>query len=536
MKHGTRRTTLLLALPVAASLLAGAPAGAQSCNALTPSGGDDAPVINNCLATAGVANLGVGTFLIYQPIQAINLPFPVTLSGVSRTDTKIYPQFVCGDPRFVANGSFLVPVEIRRTPGSVIRNFHLDLDQLRMDCGHGGNWALTINKSGGSTVSGLKITGSEYGQPDYTTGWTRGGGILVVNSANTQVLNNVIKNVGYRGTSTSPSSGFSGIQIDNSGSTRVEGNEVRKVAFGIEVTNKSPTAGYTGDSSGTVVNGNLVNGAALIGCPDCAHGRGIKFQACGVGDELPTRNVVVTNNTVSNFGGQSGGVHARQGGSGLHLTCGVQYSRFENNSFIGAPTAEMGVLIDSSFNSPPNPTHHNTFNYNTFYSGRGDTGCNSNCADVEFNDGGPDQIGLSRASRGTNTLKPVSSGYAIRNRCSSSSPNGCTCNQYSHAWFVYPFGQTFINRGQYLTVAGAGIRPPEFFSVITFRFRNQSGAEVATYTTQRTNSNCVVNQESFYVNPATFAPGLYTVYAQYYDGNAPETYISNDLVGTLDVR
>lgn len=527
------RLTGLTTLAFLAALLGAGTASAQNCSALLPSGGDDAGIINACFASAGRATLAAGTFLIYQPITAVGFDAGVSLVGAGKDLTKIYPQFACGAPGFLDTSfAFKTVIEVRRSPNSTVSGFHLDLDQLRKDCGHGGNYAITVNKSGGTRVSDVKITGSRYNDPGYTSGWAHGGGVLVLNSASSVVENCNIKDVGFSG---GVSTGFSAIQIENSGSTRVSRNYVRRVAFGIEIVNKSPSQGYTGDSSNSVVTGNDVGGAALIGCPDCSHGRGLKFQACGSGDELPTRNVTVTNNSFVNFGGQSGGQFAVQGGSGLHLTCGVQYSLFQNNTFIGAPSAERCVVVDSNFNSPDNPTHHNTFNFNTFKSGRGQPGCNSECSDVEFVNDGPDQIGLDRRGAGTNTLNPYpgnggSQGWSIRPRFTRN------CQQYSHAWFVYPAGQTFIYRGQYLTVAAAGVRPPDFFSVATFRFKNASGVEVATYTTARSNSNCVINQELFYVNPSTFAPGLYQVFAQYYDGNAEDLFIGNDPIGTLDVR
>ncbi|MGB7922689.1 MAG: hypothetical protein WCF57_05535 [Pyrinomonadaceae bacterium] len=517
---------LIFALFVLA--VSGNSARAQNCDALVPSGGDDAVQIINCFNSVGHATLTANTFYIYQPIAAISFPNGVRLIGAGKNLTKIYPQFTCGDPRFVSGGAYKIPVEIRRSPNSVVSGFHLDLDQLRKDCGHGAQDAVMINKSGGSQVTNMKITGSQYGQPGYTTGWANGSGIRLVNSADCAVINNDIKDIGFSGGIASGQA----IKVESSGNARVEANVVRRVSFGIEIVNGSPAIGNTGDSSGTVVNSNDLGGAAMIGCPDCAHGRGIKFQACGAGDEPPTKNVTVTNNTVANFGGQIGGQFANQGGSMLHLTCGVQYSRFENNVFIGAPVTLVGVLIDSSFNSPKSPTHHNTFNYNRFESGRGTSSCNGDCADVEFNSDGPDQIGLSRGSLGTNSVKavPCGTGYCIRVRHTRG------CSQYSHAWFNYPAGQNFVFRGQSIIVAAAGVRPPSFFSVVTYRFKNSAGVEVASFTSQRSLSNCVVNQQSFPISFSAFAPGLYQVFAQYYDGNSFDLFIQNDLIGTLDVR
>jgi hypothetical protein len=493
---------------------------AQNCDTLIPSGGDDAININHCLSTQGRATLSGGyTFEIYQPIQAIQIP-GARLTGAGRASTRVLAKFSCGDSRFVVSGSYKTPVEFRRSPNSVISGFHLDLEELRKSCGHQAGYAVVVNRSEGTQVTGLKITGSEYGTPDYTTGWSHGGGILVLNSAQSTVIDNVIKNVGFTNTIGGNSAGSAGIQINSSYKSKVEYNEVRRVAFGIEVVNGSPSQGFTGDSSETTVIGNQITGAAQVGCSDCALGRAIKFQACGVGDELPIRKSVVRYNDAINFGGRPSG----PGGTGLHLTCGVQYGVFENNFFTGAPNASWGVLIDSTFGTT-NPSHHNTFNNNYFKSGRFSGYCDSNCYDLEFNTSGPDQVGLGAGNVGTNTLGTASKRDRYSNQCS----------QYGSAWFNYPSGQNFIYRGQYLLVTGAGIRPPSFFAVITFRFKNSSGVEVATYQTQRSNSNCVVNQEYFYINPAVFAPGLYTVTADYYDGTA-DLFIRGDAIGTLDVR
>ncbi|MDQ3803847.1 MAG: hypothetical protein M3416_08485 [Acidobacteriota bacterium] len=531
-----QRLSAALAFAALFVVLAGGDARAQSpnCDALVPSGGDDAPAINNCLLNSGRAILSasVNDFKIFEPIRIVNLPGR-TLAGAGRDATKIRPYFSCGDPRFLNGSAFKIPIEVRQSSGSVVKNFHLDLDQLRKDCGHGGNFAITINKSGGSQVTDLRITGSRYNSLEYTSGWAHGAGVSVVNSDNSYVTGNVIKDLGYAGSF----AGAEAISVANSKKTTVQNNTITRVAFGIVVTNKPAAEGFTGDASNTVVTGNSITGASQIGCPDCSQGRAIKLQAC-TNDAQPLRNVTVTYNSASNYGGQSGG-HAvganGQGGTGLMVLCGVQYSKFENNVFNNAPFALQGLFINS-VDTPTlkKATHHNTFNNNTFESGRGSGYCNGDCSDVEFGTEGPDQIGISRGSAGTNTLKPLPTGfgygYAIRVRFTRG------CSQYSHAWFVYPPGQNFIYRGQSLTLAGAGVRPPDFFSVITFSFRNATGIEVASFTSPRSQSNCVVDQRPFTISATQFAPGKYTVYAKYYDGNAADVFIQDDPIGTLDVR
>src|SRR5262249_15274474 len=153
---------------------------------------------------------------IYQPIQAIGLGNGVSLSGAGKSATRISAAFTCGDPRFVdGSGSYKIPIEVRRSPRSTLQGFHLDLSALRQDCGHGGNYAVVINKSENSSVLNLKITGSQFGTPGYTTGWGHGGGVLVVNSANALVDSVAVKDVGFL------SAGFSGIEINSSGSSTV---------------------------------------------------------------------------------------------------------------------------------------------------------------------------------------------------------------------------------------------------------------------------------------------------------------------------
>jgi hypothetical protein len=56
---------------------------------------------------------------------------------------------------------------------------------------------------------------------------------------------------------------------------------------------------------------------------------------------------------------------------------------------------------------------------------------------------------------------------------------------------------------------------------------------VAEFESQRSNSNCVVNEQSFPVSSSQFTPGFHKVYASYYDGNS-DVYIPNDLLHTTD--
>jgi hypothetical protein len=255
----------------------------------------------------------------------------------------------------------------------------------------------------------------------------------------------------------------------------------------------------------------------------------LKIQACGVGDELPLRNLTVTNNTGSNWGGPNQGSVVP---SGLDLICGVQYGTFTGNNFTGDSMSSYGLEIRSSFQSPQNASHHNVFNNNTFFAG----GCNG-CKDVFFEDDGPDQgsgtisgiPSIGRAVHGTNTYNTT--GYRVNRGCS----------QFAHAWWDYPAGQTFVNRGQSITVGAAGIRPDSAYTV-TLNITDPNGNVVLLRTFSGGNGNCVMNQQPVLIDPSAFvAPGLYKVLATYYDGNS-NAQIVNDWIGTggqqvlLDVR
>ncbi|WP_164015689.1 hypothetical protein [Pyxidicoccus trucidator] len=508
---------LLFLLPLAAQ-------AQQGCDALVPSGGDDAPAINACLANARRAVLGSGVFRLSRPIE-----FPrasgVRLQGVG-AESVLRPTYACGQASpFVVpaqgstSGQYQPVINVTRAPGAVLSNFRLNLQELRRDCGHKGAYAIMVDKSDDVQVLNLRIRGSQFGTPEYTSGGANGGGVQYVNSARGTIRGNDIRDVGFAADVGTNSAGKNGIAIENSASVRVESNVVERVGFQISVSNFSPAFGFTGDSSGTVVTGNTLVGAANINCPGCSQGRAIKLQACGrtdVQDELPLRNLVVRGNDARDFGGANG----QQGGSGLDLVCGVQYGTFESNRFVGAGTAEFGAQVRSSFQSLVNPSHHNKVDFNTFTSGRGRPGCDGSCVDVNFNADAPDQIGLRRGVAGTNVA-------------SSFRPGSSRCGDYGHAFFNYPAGQVFVNRGQSLLLAAAGMQPS---TSTTFRFLRQDGALVAAFTSQNANGNCVVNQQLFPISAGQFAPGRYNLVADYLDGPSNGVRISNDPIGTIDVR
>jgi hypothetical protein len=242
----------------------------------------------------------------------------------------------------------------------------------------------------------------------------------------------------------------------------------------------------------------------------------------GVGDELPLRNLSITSNTASNWGGPTQAIVVP---SGLDLICGVQYGTFTGNSFIGDSQASYGLEIRNSFQSPQNATHHNQFDNNTFQS----AGC-SGCYDVFFEDDGPDQgrglngvASVGRKVKGSNVY--TTTGYRVNRDCS----------QYAHAFWSYPPAQSFVNRGQSLTVAAAGIRP-DTTKTVTFIFKNAAGTTVYSRSYAGGAGNCVMNQQSLPIDPLYFtAAGTYQVFASYSDGNS-NAVISNDPIGSVDVR
>lgn len=395
-----------------------------------------------------------------------------------------------------------------RAPNATLSLFHLKLFNLRKSFGHTGNYALRVDKSSGTQVTSLRITGSQYGSTDYTGGWSHGGGILVVNSANSVVNDVGVKDLGFTPGIGGSSAGFAGIQINSSGSSSVQNSNVARVSFNIQVVNGDPVFGFTGDSSNTIVTGNTLTGPGNIGCPDCIAGRGIKLEACSPAPPLQRLNI--SNNIVDGIGGP-GNVSP----SGIDLIAGVQYSDFISNQVTALNgSAIFPLRIRSSFESCSQATHHNTFNYNTFSGGD-----SNGTVNVVFNSDGPDQ------GRALNGTPSIARGNHGTNTYMNSTPTSGSCSQYAHAWWEYPVGQTFLNSGQSLTFAAAGIKNNG--SPVTFRFYNSINTLVLVLNFTGGNGACVMNAIQ---NPVNLAPGFYKVRASYFDGNS-NAYIVDDWVG-----
>jgi hypothetical protein len=518
---------------------------AQTCTSLTPSGDTtghtDWSNINTCLnGTSHSATLGLGTFYIYQPITFPQVSGAKLLgSGNTVSGSVVEAVYASSDcsPNpscFVqASGNPTYPLQYqpiiltKNAPNGVISNFMLSLDQLQRSYNIIGNNAIQVGTgtkpSDGTQVTSVRIVGSQT-----TTGWANGGGIIIVSSANCVVSNNVLKDFGFMVEVGGTSPGHEGIDIQNAGSTKVQNNTITRVSFGIAVENN---ASQTGNSSNTEVSGNNITGAGSLTCSGCSGGRAIKMIVNqSNGPALQYLNV--HDNTVTQWGGPN---QAAIVPSGLDLTVGVQYSTFTNNNIDGRSDihTSYGLQVRSSFGGSTVASHHNTFSGNTFYSG----GC-SGCYDLRFNPDGPDQgrtslpgnIDIGRhANYGANVYSTVDDGGVYRG-----------CSQFAHAYWDYPSGQTYINRGQNLNVSAAGIRPDG--STITFKFYSPSGSLILTKSYAGGNGSCVMNTQLVNIDPAIFTTaGLYKVLATYNDGNS-NAQIVDDWIGTggnqvlLDVR
>jgi hypothetical protein len=505
-------------------------ASAQNCKALFPAGEgqDDSPAINDCLQRKGVAKLKAGTFLLYSPIVfPRNSPeAPVSgarLLGKGREATRLVPQSTC-ERRWPVNedGQYQSAIQIVKSPETTLRGLEIDLTNLRQDCGPQGNYMVLVSKSPKTQVSEVRVKGSRFGVQGaaYTTGGANSGGILVVNSADSVISDNELKDIGFTIENRSTSAGNGGIAVASSANTQVVNNLIERVAFGIVVANGSALQGYSGDSSGSLISHNTIVGAAKIGCPNCSQGRGVKLQACGDGSEPALDRLTISNNLVSDFGGHNGVV----GGSGLDLVCGVQNSTIDNNRFIGAPTAEFGLQIRGSYLSPPNPSYHNKFTANVFTSGRGQANCGSACFDVNFTQDGADQIGISRNGANRMGNNVVGSFFAETDR---------DCDQYSLPFFLYLDGREFVRQGERILLTALGVRPNS--QVVFTVVRAADGVEVATHRSASVNRYCIMNQEYLSIEALKFPAGEYKVFADYKDGNS-NAEISRDQIGTIKVK
>src|SRR6185503_17587116 len=111
-------------------------------------------------------------------------------------------------------------------------------------------------------------------------------------------------------------------------------------------------------------------------------------------------------------------------------------------------------------------------------------------------------------------------------------------SQYSHAWWNYRNGQSFVSSGGTVLLAAAGVRPG---SSVTFHIRKAGSDidELALTTRESGNSCCVVNERES--APINLAPGRYDVCVDLLDGNVragstPAAIEGWRLAKKLDVR
>lgn len=407
---------------------------AEDCGNITPRGGgrSDTKAIRNCLCTQRKAILSEGQFFLGAPVlfpRRVANPDPANCKFGDVTGTMLVGKgegtvlnlkASCSAP-WPASGSpltFEPVIDVFVAQGAIIKDLAINLANMRQDCNPSikGGFAVRLNRSPDSTVSGLRIFGSTS-----TSGGANAGGINVIKSEGTAITGNTITDLGYARDQGTTSNGTAGIRLDNSGCTtrcsRIEGNTIARVSFAIEVSNQVAE----GDSSGAQVINNDITGASQVtacGPVGCSQGRAIKVQAFG---SAAVRNLVVELNKARNFGGfREGGTLLRLSGSGLDLI-GVQNSRFTGNIIdaFGDPASGLGGINSAAEFGlqlrpfPGGVTEGNTFSRNFFRSGHPGPPCPSSCTtrkckdgcvDVNFN-GVPDQNGLSRASQGDNNFR-----------------------------------------------------------------------------------------------------------------------------------
>ncbi|MGH9801601.1 MAG: hypothetical protein ACRD82_14655, partial [Blastocatellia bacterium] len=301
------RKTIFCTLYIFLALCLTQAAIAQNCKKLTSAGAglDDAIQINDCLQRKGFAKLKGGTFLLYTPVvfprnTPENPVSGVRLTGKGMEATKLLIQSDCLNHfPFVNEQSpnYQSAIQVIKSPQATISGFELDLTNLRQDCNHTSNYMIAVNRSPNTQVNGVRIKGSPYSDgANHTTGGANSGGILVVNSEATIISDNELKDIAFTVENGGASAGQGGVSIANSANTVVQNNRLEHIAFGLIVSNGAARDNYTGDSSGTSIIGNTIIGAATIGCPNCAGGRALKLQACGMGDEPPLDKLIVSNN------------------------------------------------------------------------------------------------------------------------------------------------------------------------------------------------------------------------------------------------
>jgi hypothetical protein len=97
------------------------------------------------------------------------------------------------------------------------------------------------------------------------------------------------------------------------------------------------------------------------------------------------------------------------------------------------------------------------------------------------------------------------------------------CSQYSHAWWAYRDGLSYVPSGGRVILAAAGVRSG---TRVTFHIRKAGSEQDAlSFTTRGTaNSSCVLNEEESLA--ISLPPGIYEVYVDLRDGNVGSASMS----------
>src|SRR5262245_23006542 len=286
-------------------LKCGAPCPA-SCNGIEPkSARENRDNVLACLTDKNCkcAQLGTGVFPLSEPLffkkTKENTP------GENLFDLKLYGSGSGAGGTVLKTTRGCKVVEFNRASGSTIANLTVDIS----GCPSGdGDFAVTFNNAKGGTVRNVTVTGPQQ-LSTTSNGGAAAGGIFVVNSPGSVVVDSKVANLGYSlGGGTS--SGSAGIRIENSRAL-VECNAVSDVAFGIQASNFLPDDGKMpdNDSSQTAIRFNSIDGAESVDtCSgECSQGRAIKFQACDIkATYRPLRDLAVIGNCAAGFGGRGG--------------------------------------------------------------------------------------------------------------------------------------------------------------------------------------------------------------------------------------
>jgi hypothetical protein len=457
---------------------------------------------------------------------------PIVITGVTGTDprpqiigqgasTVLLPTLTNGsDPDWVSSGRYKNVIKVNNQNKTTLKNFKIDMVNLRRDWAGGprikGNYAVLFDASGGSTMDGVTIAGSRIDVAGYTSGGTTAGGVKVNGSANVQILNSTITDIGYLDDTAPTFQGaeHAGIQLANSANALVQNNTIIRVGFGILVTNFT---GTTKSSDYARVLSNTIYGSGSIrNCADCSINRAIKFSSVAPGSSFPIYGAEVRYNNASDLTGSGGFSAPAYGGTGLLLENDVVKGVFTDNRFDGTAYLDDGCKIASSpqtDGSAEDPTYHNTFDRNYFRGGR---------HDLSFAKDGPNQIGLYHSQYGTNDVRSATV------RFEGAYDQGC--NAYAHAWWAYPAGQTYVNRGQTLSLSADGIRNG---TQVTFKFK-RNGVQVASFSLPGANG-CVSPTTGYVIPSSLFTAGTYQVYATWADASA-DLVVPNAYVGDLVVK